>query len=72
MRYIDLHCDTAGRMLYENQGLKKNKFSVDIEKLNKGGALAQVFAFFIDAGEADDLYLEFEVSDHDFYQRDEK
>ena len=34
MRYIDLHCDTAGRMLYENQGLKKNKFSVDIEKLN--------------------------------------
>lgn len=61
MRYIDLHCDTAGRMLYENQGLKKNKFSVDIEKLNKGGALAQVFAFFIDAGEADNLYLEFEI-----------
>lgn len=61
MRYVDLHCDTAGRMLYENQGLKRNKFSVDIEKMNKGGALAQVFAFFINAGEVKDLYLEFEV-----------
>ena len=61
MRYVDLHCDTAGRMLYENQGLKRNKFSVDIEKMNKGGALAQVFAFFINAGEVKDLYLEFEI-----------
>lgn len=61
MRFIDLHCDTAGRMLYENQGLRKNKFSVDIEKLKKGQSLAQVFAFFINAGEVKDLYLEFEI-----------
>ncbi len=61
MRFIDLHCDTAGRMLYENQGLRKNKFSVDIEKLKKGQSLAQVFAFFINAGEVEDLYLEFEI-----------
>ena len=61
MRYIDFHCDTAGRMLYENQGLEKNEFNVDIEKLKKGGALAQVFALFIDAGEVKDVHLEFEI-----------
>ncbi|SFU49190.1 membrane dipeptidase [Clostridium sp. DSM 8431] len=60
MRYIDFHCDTAGRMLYENQGLKNNNFSVDINKMKKGNALAQVFALFIDAGEVKDTYLEFE------------
>lgn len=61
MRYVDLHCDTASRMLYENQGLNKNKFSIDLSKLKKGGALAQVFALFIDAGEVKDIYMEFEI-----------
>lgn len=61
MKYIDLHCDTAGRMLYENQGIKNNTFKVDIHKLKKGGALAQVFAFFIDIGEVNNPALEFEI-----------
>lgn len=61
MKYIDLHCDTASRMLYENERLKKNKLKVDIEKLKKGGALAQIFAFFIDVGEVDTPFLEFEI-----------
>lgn len=66
MKYIDLHCDTAGRMLYENEGLKKNNFSIDIEKLKKGGALAQVFAFFIDVGEVDNPFLEFQIMHRNF------
>lgn len=61
MKYIDLHCDTAGRMLYENQGLKSNTFKIDIQKLKKGGALAQVFAFFINIGEINDPILAFEI-----------
>ncbi|HEY5524881.1 MAG TPA: dipeptidase [Clostridium sp.] len=61
MKYIDLHCDTAGRMLYENQGLKNNTFKIDIQKLKKGGALAQVFAFFIDIGEVNKATVEFEI-----------
>ena len=61
MKYIDLHCDTAGRMLYENGGLKSNSFKIDIEKMKKGGALAQVFAFFIDIGEVKNPFLEFQI-----------
>jgi len=66
MKYIDLHCDTAGRMLYENQGLKNNNFKIDIEKLKIGGALAQVFAFFIDIGEVNNSTLEFEKMYNNF------
>lgn len=72
MKYIDLHCDTASRMLYENQELSKNKFSVDIKKLREGEALAQVFAFFVNAGEIDDLYLEFEIMYNNFINELEK
>ena len=59
--FIDLHCDTASEMLYRNKSLMKNDLSVDINKLKKGDALAQVFAFFIDAGRVNNLFLEYEV-----------
>lgn len=72
MSYIDLHCDTASRLLYENQSLKKNDFSIDIEKLKRGGCLAQVFAFFIDAGIVSDISLEFEVMYRNFLKEIEK
>lgn len=62
MKYVDLHCDTASRMLYSNGNLKNNKFfSIDISKLKKGEALAQVFAFFIDIGEVKNPFIEFQV-----------
>lgn len=48
MNFIDLHCDTAGRMYYENLDLKESICKVDIEKLKKGKCLAQVFAIFVD------------------------
>lgn len=51
MKYIDLHCDTAYRLLNENLKLKNSICKVDLEKLKKGGALAQTFAFFIDLEE---------------------
>lgn len=63
MKYIDLHCDTAYEMLYNNRKLNRDeKLSVDIEKLIKGNALAQVFACFIDIGEIKNSpYKEFEL-----------
>lgn len=59
--FIDLHCDTASEILYRNKQLMKNNLSIDINKLKKGGAIAQVFAFFIDAGRVNNLFLEYEV-----------
>lgn len=59
--FIDLHCDTASEILYRNEQLMKNNLSIDINKLKKGGAIAQVFAFFIDAGRVNNLFLEYEV-----------
>lgn len=49
MKFIDLHCDTASMMYYKKQHLMKNYFSIDTEKLKKGNASAQFFAFFIDS-----------------------
>ena len=72
MSFIDLHCDTASRIFYEKESLKKNSFSVDIDKLKKGGALAQVFAFFIDAGEVEDLESEFKSMYNTFIDEIEK
>ena len=48
MNFIDFHCDTASAMLEQNQALKKNSLKIDIEKLQKGEALAQFFAMYID------------------------
>ena len=48
MNFIDFHCDTASAMLEQNQPLRKNSLKVDIEKLQKGKALAQFFAMYID------------------------
>ena len=59
MKFIDLHCDTAMRMYEEKGKLKKNDFSIDIEKLKKGECMAQVFAFFIELSEVSDPYKYF-------------
>ncbi|WP_194190621.1 dipeptidase [Clostridium chrysemydis] len=59
MKFIDMHCDTGSRMLYEKKGLLKSDLKVDIEKLKKGDSLAQYFAFFIDKKEVKSPYEEF-------------
>lgn len=68
MKLLDMHCDTASRMLYEGEKIYKNNLSVDIEKLKKSNSLAQVFAFFIDIGETDNPYLEFEKMYNNFVE----
>jgi membrane dipeptidase len=59
---IDLHCDTIA--LLEKSGnranLKKNVFSVDIEKLKKNKSIAQFFALFIKLDDHKDPWLYFE------------
>ena len=56
MNFIDFHCDTASAMLEQNQPLKKNSLKIDIEKLQKGEALAQFFAMYIDKEKHDSSY----------------
>jgi len=56
MNFIDFHCDTASAMLEQNQPLRKNSLKVDIEKLQKGEALAQFFAMYIDKVKHDSSY----------------
>ncbi|QAA31935.1 dipeptidase [Clostridium manihotivorum] len=56
MEFIDLHCDTAYKLVHDKTaGLRKNDFSVDIEKLKKGNARAQFFALFLEKDQCADL-----------------
>ena len=59
MKFLDLHCDTAGRIFYENLDLKNKLCKVNIDNFKKGGALGQVFAFFVDQQLNEDSYEEF-------------
>lgn len=51
-----MHCDTIYKLINskEERNLRKNDFSVDIEKLKCGNSLAQFFALFIDKEECED------------------
>ena len=51
MNIVDLHCDTLMGCV-RGVPLAKNDMHIDIEKLKKGGALAQFFAIFIPTGES--------------------
>jgi len=48
MNFIDFHCDTASAMLERREPLLQNSLKIDIERLEKGDALAQFFALYID------------------------
>ncbi|MDL2272586.1 membrane dipeptidase [Desulfovibrio sp. OttesenSCG-928-I05] len=49
MKLIDLHCDTAMKLLRDPEvSLARNDFSIDLEKLDKVHSLAQVFALYVD------------------------
>jgi len=56
MNFIDLHCDTASAMLEQNQPLKENSLKIDIKKLQKGEALAQFFAMYVDKEQHESPY----------------
>lgn len=59
MKFIDLHCDTASKIFYDNLNLKSELCSASLAKLKKGGNLGQVFAFFVNQELNDDPYEEF-------------
>lgn len=48
---VDLHCDTL-MGCYRGMPLAKNDGHIDMEKLQKGGALAQFFAIFVPTGDS--------------------
>ena len=66
MNFIDMHCDTASELLYQNLNLKESNLKVDINKLKKGNALAQFFAFFIELQHTEDPFLEFKKQYNNF------
>ncbi len=49
MKLIDLHCDTAFRFFEdrEREGLYRNNYHVDIQKLKQSHSAAQFFALFV-------------------------
>ncbi len=48
MKMIDMHCDTAMKLLAKSEKhLKKNDWHVDYEKLKKSNSFVQFFAYFI-------------------------
>jgi membrane dipeptidase len=57
MNFIDFHCDTATLILEQNQKLKENSLKVDVKKLQKGKALAQFFAMYIDSAKVESSYV---------------
>ncbi len=59
---IDLHCDTISVLEKLGNGinLKKNNFSVDIEKLKENGSMAQFFALFVKLDEHENPWNHFE------------
>ena len=63
MRIIDLHCDTILKLWEENGAadLRRNLFSVDVEKLVNAGSLAQFFAIFVDRQDHTKPYSAFEA-----------
>ncbi|MBK1809299.1 dipeptidase [Clostridium sp. YIM B02505] len=56
MNFIDLHCDTALKLLGDKDAkLRENQFSVDIMKLKAGNAKAQFFALFLEKDQCGDI-----------------
>jgi membrane dipeptidase len=52
-----MHCDTILRLMgNDNLSLRKNDFSVDVNKLKKGNYLAQFFALFVELKNGEDPY----------------
>lgn len=50
MRFIDTHCDTMGECIARSEGkvtLQNNPGHINMEKLIRGGAMAEFFAIFI-------------------------
>lgn len=71
MKVIDFHCDTISKLMdnLNKANLRRNKFSIDIEKLKRGNNLAQFFALFINLKFVEDP-LEYCLSMVDKFHRE--
>ena len=70
MRFVDLHCDTIAMKVALSGGrteLYKNDCHIDIEKLQKGGCLAQFFAIFVPINGAAENHG-VKLGSYDFFQ----
>ena len=57
MKIIDLHCDTILRCCMWTKALRDYPGQISLEKLQKGGCLAQCFALFIPTHDACRFYF---------------
>ena len=56
--FIDLHCDALHRYRWQGGSLSASAGSVDLPRLQAGGALCQCFALFVDTAHTPDAYGE--------------
>ena len=73
MKYIDMHCDTLVECYCNDEGLRKNSFHIDFERLNKNNSMAQFFAIFIPREETTDKGIspyDFFLNVYDFYKKE--
>ena len=68
MNIIDLHCDTVLFCYKNNKTLRTWEGHINLEKLRKGGCLAQCFALFIPTHDAAVNYLGRETEPWELYQ----
>ncbi len=54
MKIIDMHCDTLLECYQKKQPLRNGPYQINLEKLKKGGCLAQCFAIFVVSNDAAD------------------
>ncbi|HCU07511.1 MAG TPA: hypothetical protein DF480_00830 [Clostridiales bacterium] len=54
MKIIDMHCDTLLECYQKKQPLRNGPYQINLEKLKKGGCLAQCFAIFVVSHDAAD------------------
>ncbi|HHX92131.1 MAG TPA: membrane dipeptidase [Clostridiales bacterium] len=67
MNIIDMHCDTLLECYIKKQPLRDGPFQINVEKLKKGGCLAQCFAIFVVSNDVADS-LNMALSPYEFYR----
>ena len=65
---FDLHCDTITKLYETKESLVKNKFSIDLNKMQKGSYLGQIFAVFIHLKKEQNPY-QYALNVIDFYHQ---
>lgn len=66
MKIIDMHCDTLLECYQKKQPLRNGPYQINLEKLKKGGCLAQCFAIFVVSHDTADR-CGISLAPYDFY-----